>query len=261
MSVASLGAVTYDGSTQDTVVAIGGESLTSSSYFALLASKIDEIIVAATGIKAMELKTSGALSISTALPYSHVSVTNTVAFTLADGTIEGQVKEIECTVASGTPLGTLTIATPFTSQPTTHVFTAVGQRLTLVWRALGWKVIAKQRAGRQAVVVGTTDLAGYDMCAAYDLSVTGTVHSTTTKGIPNGQVGGEEIHIDVLTAASTATGDIAITAKTPVGVAATNWGSTGTSLGSAGTATTANLNAYWDGTAWQTRVVTTSTLA
>ncbi len=261
MSVASIGAVTYDGSAQTEVVAIAGYRLTSAAYFALLASKIDEVIVAATGIKAMELKTSGALSISTALPYSHVSVTSTVAFTLADGTIEGQVKEVECTVAASSPLGTLTIATPFTGQSTTHVFTAVGQRLTLVWRALGWKVIAKQRAGRQTVVCGTTELAGYDMAAAYDITVDGTKHSTGTKGIPAGQVGGERIHLDVITAANTATGDIDITAKSTVGVACTNWGSTGTSLGSAGTATTAVLSGYWDGTAWQAEVVTTATLA
>jgi hypothetical protein len=98
------------------------------------------------------------------------------------------------------------------------------------------------------------------MALAYDLAVSGTVHSTGTKGIPDGTVAGERIHIDVLTAANTATGDIDITAKTTVGVAATNWGSTGTSIGSAGTATTAVLEAVWDGAAWQAIIVTTATL-
>ncbi len=263
MAIASIGALTYSGSTQDTIVAVGGVTLNppNASFQAILAAKVNEIIAAATGIKASETKTSGALSVDPALPYSLVSVTGTVAFTLADGTIEGQVKEVECTVAATTPLGTLTIATPFTGESATHVFTAVCQKLTLVWRAAGWHMLAKNRAGRQAVVVGTTVLTGYDMAAAYDLSVDGTVHSTTTKGIPNGTVPGEKIHIDVLTAANTATGDIAITAKTTVGVAATNWGSTGTSLGSAGTATTAAFCGYWDGSAWQAEVVTTATLA
>ena len=246
MSVESIGAVTYADSAQTEVVAIAGLSLTSPAYFALLASKIDEVIVATTGIKAMELITSGALSISTALPYSHVSVTGTVAYTLADGTIEGQIKEIECTVIGGTPLGTLTLATPFTGQSAVHVFTAVGQRLFLVWRALGWKVIGKQRAGVQAVVVGTTVLTGYDMASVYALSVTGTVSSTTTKGIPAGQVGGERIHLSTPTVASTANGDIAITAvNAETNAACTSFGNIGND------ATTASgMSLTWNGAAW-----------
>ena len=203
-----------------------------------------------------------------ALPiFSYVSVTGTVAFTLADGTVTGQTKHIECSVAATTPLGTLTITTPNTGEGATHVFTAVNQSIDLIWLTTGWHMVGKRRSGRQAVVVGTTVLrgataySGYDLAAAYDLSVTGTVHSTGTKGIPDGTLAGERIHIDVLTAAITATGDIDITAKTTVGVAATNWGSTGTSLGSAGTNTTAVLEGVWDGSAWQAVVVTTATLA
>ncbi len=205
------------------------------------------------------ITTSTALNLS--IPTSFLTVADTLAFTLAAGTTVGQRKYVECVAVSGTPLGTLTLADADGTEPLTHVFTAVGQRLDLEWRSTGWKVIGKRRSGRQAVVVGTTVLTGYDMCTAYDLSVTGTVHSTSTKGIPNGQIAGERIHIDVLTAAITATGDIDITAKSTVGVACTNWGSTGTSLGSAGTATTAVFTGYWDGSAWQAEVVTTATLA
>jgi hypothetical protein len=216
----------------------------------------------------VEVVTSGALAL--APRESQLSITNTVAFTLADGTSNGQQKIIECTVVSGTPVGTLTITTPISGEGATHVFTAVKQRMTLEWTTIngstGWHMISKTRAGRQAVTVGTTVLrgatanSGSDMALAYDLSVTGTVHSTGTKGIPDGTIPGERIHLDVLTAASTATGDIDITAWTTVGVAATNWGSTGTSIGSAGTNTTAVLEAVWDGTKWQAIIVTTATL-
>jgi hypothetical protein len=236
------------------------------TVFALVKAKINEHDTSLDAIGApttmTETKTSGALTLTTQISY--LSITGTVAFTLADGTIVGQTKEIECSVVSGTPLGTVTIATPNTtySEPATHVFTALGQRLKLIWLAAGWHVISKVRAGRQAIVVGTTDTTGLDMCLAYDLSVTGTVHSTgSTKKIPNGQIAGERIHIDVLTAAISATGDIDITAKTTVGVSATSWGGSGTSLGSAGTNTTAVLDAVWDGAAWQAVVVTTATLA
>lgn len=214
---------------------------------------------------AIETKTSGALTVG--VRKSYVSVTNTVAFTLADGAYIGQEKVIECSAVSGTPLGTLTVATPFTNEGATHTFTAVGQKIRYEWTASGWKMVEKVRAGRQAVTVGTTVLrdatanSGLDLAAAYDLSVTGTVHSTGTKGIPNGTVPGERIHVDVLTAASVATGDIDITAWTTVGVAATNWGSTGTSIGSAGTVTTGVLDGIWDGSKWQMIVTATATLA
>lgn len=217
----------------------------------------------------VEVVTSGALSLSVA--ESQLSITNTVAFTLADGTINGQKKTIECTVVSGTPVGTLTIATPMSGEGATHVFTALKQKMVLEWTTIGantgWHMTNKVRAGRQAVTVGTTVLrgataySGYDMAAAYDLGVDGTKHSTGTKGIPDGTVPNERIHLDVLTAANTATGDIDITAYTTVGVAATNWGSTGTSLGSAGTATTATLDAFWDGSKWQVTAIAIATLA
>lgn len=206
----------------------------------------------------LETKTSGALDTT---KNSNITVANTQAFTLADGTTPGQIKVVECTGTSGTPLGTLTIATPLSGESATHVFTAAGQRLTLLWLSGGWHVVDKIRAGRQAVALGSTDLAGYDMAAAYDLSVDGTKHSTGTKGIPAGSVAGEHIHLDVLTAANTATGDIDITTKSTVGVAGTHWGATGTSIGSAGTNTTATLDAYWDGAAWQVTVVATATLS
>jgi hypothetical protein len=240
---------TYADSAQTTIVALGGTAVSPPG--ATLQATLAALAMAP---KASETKTSGALSVDPGTPYSLVSVTGTVAFTLADGVIEGQVKEIECTVAATTPLGTLTITTPFTSQSSTHVFTAVGQKLTLVWRTLGWAMIDKKRAGSQAVVVGTTVLTGYDMASTYALSVTGTVSSTTTKGLPNGTVPGERMKITTPTAASSPVGDIAVTAVT----IATN--AAATSLAGIN-ATTAQAGFTWNGAAWQCDSLTTATLS
>ncbi len=183
---------------------------------------------------------AGALSTT---KYTNLSVSGTKAYTLADGATPGQYKVIDCTVAASTPLGTVTITTPLSGESATHVFTAVGQRLTLVWQTGGWHVVGKVRAGRQVVVVGTTDLAGYDMCDAYDLSVTATVHSTSTKGIPAGSVAGEIIHLDVTFAATTPIGDIAITAALGVSTAASSWANI--------TDTQSTIDAQWTGAKWQ----------
>ncbi len=200
----------------------------------------------------VETVTSGALALNTLL--SLLSVTNTVAFTLADGTVVGQKKVIECSAISGTPLGTLTINDAFGSEQAVYVFTAVGQRIELEWRTSGWKITAKRRAGRQAVVVGTTVLTGLTLCSVYDLSVTATVSSTTTKGIPDGTVPGERIHLCTPTAASSPVGDIAITAHTvATGVAATSFAGIN--------ATTCEATFTWTGLSWQNEKLTTATLA
>lgn len=190
---------------------------------------------------------------------SYLNFSATKAFTLPDGTVTGQEHAFECTGAASTPVGTLTVTTPTGTEPATHVFTAVGQKIKFQWDGTGWHCVAKQRAGVQAVVVGTTVLTGYDMCRTYNLSVTGTVHSTGTKGIPNGLVPGEAITLFVTTASSTPLGDIDITATTNVGVAADNWGDTGTAIN----ATTAAIgNLMWDGATWQaTAAAITATLA
>jgi hypothetical protein len=105
------------------------------------------------------------------------------------------------------------------------------------------------RAGQFPVVVGTTVITGAsalgveDMCSEYKLSVTGTVHSTSTKGIPNGTVPGERIHIGVGTAAIIPVGDIAIT-----GILKTTFAAA-TSLANL-TDTTMSISLEWDGAAW-----------
>src|SRR5688572_14536168 len=47
-------------------------------------------------------------AVSVAVPHTDLSVTDTVAYTIASGTKIGQEKTIRCTVAGGSPAGTIT---------------------------------------------------------------------------------------------------------------------------------------------------------
>jgi len=78
--------------------------------------------------------TSGAIPITGKTTF--VSVTGTVAFSLANGTHVGQVKELVCTVAASTPIGTLTPASPLGYA--TILFNAVGESVHLVWTGTAW---------------------------------------------------------------------------------------------------------------------------
>lgn len=191
-----------------------------------------------------ETVTSGALSLT---KKTLLSTTGTQAYTLADGTAAGQRKIIECTVAATTPLGTVTITTPAGSEPATHVFTAVGQVLVLEWQAPGWHVVGKIRNGHQILVIGTTLTAGLDMALTYDLSVTGTVVSTTTKALPNGSVAGEVAHVDVTTSAASASGTLGFAGLSRLGVAVTN----AAVIGNGATDKSFVMDLVWDGTSWQ----------
>lgn len=196
-----------------------------------------------------------AVSASGAIPPTastvDLTVSGTKAYTLADGTVGHEI-DILCVSAASSPLGTLTIATVFGSESTTHVFTTAGQRLKLRMTATGWKVAAKTRTGSLTVVVGTDVLTGHDMVATYNLSITGTVTSDTTKAIPSGQVEGEAIWIRCTTAASTPNGSISITAKTLAGAAAT---------AAAVNATTDYEYLRWDGSAFQELITNSVTLS
>ena len=180
-----------------------------------------------------------------------LTVSGTVAYTLADGNV-GHEMDILCVSAASSPLGTLTITTRYGSEPATHVFTAAGQRLRLRMTATGWKVIAKTRTGSLTVVVGTDVLTGHDMVSTYNLSITGTVSSTSTMAIPSAQVEGEAIWIRCTTAASTPNGSIGITAKTLAGAAAT---------AAAVNATTDYEHLRWDGSAFQELITNSVTLS
>lgn len=175
--------------------------------------------------------------------YVLLSVDGTDAFTLAAGE-EGHEITIDCIEATNTPIGTLTLAAAYGSEGLTHVFRAAGQKLKFVMTSTGWKLIEKKRAGSMTVVVGTTVLTGEDLVATYNLSVTGTVSSTTTKAIPDGMVEGEEIDVQVTTAATSPDGEIGIVAvdadAAPFTLIDTIDGTTGH-----------NAHFRWNGAAWR----------
>lgn len=193
------------------------------------------------------ISAAGALSLASY--ETQLTISGTLAFTLAAPTVIGQKKRIRCIAATSTPLGTLTITGPDTTTgfacSSTFLFDAVGQRVDLVATSgLLWRAVEIVRAGGAAneVVVGTTVLTGVNLKSNYFCSVTGTVASTTTKGIPNGSAIGEIMTVNVSTAASIPSGTISITGRTQAGAAATTLGTMA--------ATTNYAACRWNGTAW-----------
>lgn len=192
------------------------------------------------------MSAAGAISLATF--HTRLTVSGTMAFTLANGTVAGQRKKITCESAASVPAATLTIATPdattgFACQ-STFFFDTAGQSIELFWTGSAWRALRVERAGGTAnnVVVGTTVLSSNPLWATFYLSVTGTVSSTTTKGIPNGSAVGETILVSVSTAASIPSGTISCTGRTLAGAAATTLGTVG--------GTTNVIALRWDGTAW-----------
>jgi len=197
-----------------------------------------------------ELLDTTATTLSLDVFESRLNVSGTMAFTLPDGTVIGQRKRVRCVAAASTPLATLTVTTPETATnyacSSTFVFDTIGQAVEFEWTENSkWKATTVTRAGGTAnnVVVGTTVLTGLNLWATYFLSVTGTVSSTTTKGVPNGSAIGEQILVGCSTAASTPSGTISITGVTNAGGAATTLGTC--------TATTHFATLRWNGAAWQ----------
>jgi len=178
---------------------------------------------------------------------TELTVANTMAFTLAAPTSAGQRKKITCVATSGTPLGVVTITSPDQTTglvcPSTFTFTAPGQEVSLTsTAALTWRVTAIKRAGTQTLVVGTTLTAGLQLPALYALSVTGTVSSTTTRALPNGNLPGDTVQIGCSVAAGTPVGNINFTGLSSANAALTNIGAV--------SATTMIANLIWNGTAW-----------
>lgn len=129
----------------------------------------------------IETKTSGALS--TAMHTSLISITGTKAFTLADGTFEGQRKTIVCTVASTTPVGTITPA--HYADGTAEIMTEVGEMLELEWHSVGgWKKLFQNLGGGiETVTTGAIS----NITRTSKLSITGTQAFTLADGIYEGQ--------------------------------------------------------------------------
>lgn len=187
---------------------------------------------------------AGALSLTT--PITLLTVSGTKAYTLAAGTYAGQEKIVRCVSAASTPLGTLTITSPETATglavSATQVFTAAGQEIHLVWSGSKWQMKSTQRAGTQVAVIGTTVLTGMTLAKLYDAQVTGTVSSTGTKSLPNGQYPGDRCYVGCSVAASTPVGNINFAGVSTAGAALTDLQAIG--------ATTDTVTLEWDGTAW-----------
>jgi hypothetical protein len=191
-------------------------------------------------------------------------VSGAMTCTLPNGLVEGQKKLVICESAASTPAMVMTITTADTT--TGYVtaagvqFDTAGQAVEYMWTtppggSAAWRAVRVWRAGSCAVTVGTTVLTNNVLSQIYALSVTGTVSSTTTKGIPNGQVAGEVIHIVTPTAASIPVGNISITGTTvATGVAATSFAGIN--------ATTCEGTFVWDPTnSWQNVKLTTATFS
>lgn len=180
---------------------------------------------------------------------TQLTISGTLAFTLAAPTVAGQRKRITCVSAASTPLGTVTVSSPDDTTgfvlPSTLVFTAAGQSIELVaTSALKWRANSLRRAGVQILVIGTTVTTGMVMAANYSLSVTGTVSSaaSASRGLPNGIIPGEIIVVSQSTAASIPVGNIEGLYLTLANANATDlqaWG-----------ATTDTVTLQWNGARW-----------
>ena len=189
---------------------------------------------------------------------TELTVSGTVAYTMAAPTVAGQRKRIVCVSAASTPRGTVTISSPDDTAgfvcASAFTFTSVGQAIELIaTTALKWRCIRVQRAGTFDVVVGTTVLTGINLAHNYLLSVTATVSSTGTKALPNGSAVGEQILLSNPTAASVPVGNINFAGLTLVGAAATDLQAIG--------ATTDTAILTWTGAAWQVTYSTGITVA
>lgn len=191
------------------------------------------------------LDAAGAVSLLTY--HTKLAVSGTMALTLAAPTVVGQKKRISCQSAASTPAATLTIADPDDTTgsvcASTFFFDTVGQAIELeATSALKWRCTRVQRAGVTIPVIGTTVLTGKNLYALYSCSVTGTVVSATTKGIPNGSAVGEVCHVGCSTAASTPVGSITLTGISPANGTVVDIQAIG--------ATTDMVSLMWTGTAW-----------
>jgi hypothetical protein len=186
-----------------------------------------------------EIVATGALG--AAFATSYLNIVGTKAYVLPDGLFVGQQHIVEVQTATTTPIGTLTVTTPYTGEAATHILKAVKQRLTFVWMfdgaVTGWHLLAKQRGGKSTYIVATDSFVG-NSDKSIDLSIAGT----KTGALPNGGAVGEVIVISISSATATPVGNLTGLYRTKFGVAATNL----TGLD----ATTDFAVLEWDGAAW-----------
>jgi hypothetical protein len=213
---------------------------------------IDQL-AADTGSLVDAVSAAGALSLTAYV--TELTVSGTVAYTLAAPTFAGQRKRIVCVSAASTPLGTVTVSSPDDTAgfvcASAFTFTDVGQAIELqATSGLKWRATRVQRTGgaADAVVVGTTVLTGLNLWLRYCCSVTGTVSSTGTKALPNGSAVGERCIVTCSTAASTPIGSLDGTYTGMIAEAYTHLGAIGVVASATVVGDAAVLE--WTGAAW-----------
>lgn len=251
-SNASGKAVAATGSAFVCGISISDETKADGEYVEVLLTG-----ASAVGLAAMsETVTTGALNV--AVPKTILSVTGTQPYSLGAPTYEGQTKYIVCELAASAPAGTLTVSSPDDTTgfvcPATFFFDHVGQILELTaTAALKWRCTKKIRNGVKALVIGTTVTTGICDMSHVDVSVTGTVASTSTKALPNGAAVGEIVSITCSTAATTPHGDLG-------GTFVKKDETAGTLLDDF-TLTTDNALLEWTGAAWKPLILSGTTLS
>ena len=80
-----------------------------------------------------------------------ITIDGTQSYTLADGVVTGDIKNISVKTVANTPVGTLT-PNSTAGAWATATFSVVGQSLALLWDGLGWAIV-----GRQSGATVTTD--------------------------------------------------------------------------------------------------------
>lgn len=217
-----------------------------------------QLFTAANNGMGVETLDTTAANLTPGVGRTDLKVSGTMAFTLPNGTAEGQVKIVECISAASTPACTLTVTTPDATTgfvcAGAFFFDTVGQRITFKWMTTGgtaaWRAIDIKRAGGAAdnVVIGTTVLTNMNMWLRYNCSVTSTVSSTGTKALPNGSAVGEQIWIACSTAASIPAGSIDGVYTSGLAAAYTHAGAIG--VVASATAVGDSCLLTWTGSAW-----------
>ena len=126
--------------------------------------------------------------------------------------------------------------------PATFIFDTAGQSVDLEWTGTKWRVVKTRRAGVKITTIATTVLTGFNLCHNLSCSVTGTVVSDTTKGVPDGTYPGDYLIVSCSTAASIPVGSITFTGLTLANAAVTDLQAIG--------ATTDTVTLSWNGAAW-----------
>ena len=102
-----------------------------------------------------EAVSSGALSVASYV--SFLNVTNTKSYSLANGTAAGQLKKVIVTAVSGTPAGTLTLATAIDGNLDEISLTTLGDTAELIWTGTAWRILALYNMVTGGVATPTVD--------------------------------------------------------------------------------------------------------